>query len=241
MAAPIFFILAGTKTRMVPLGDRAEYCPRCLHLSRFEVRSVQQAKHLYYVPLGYHEQGRIKECGVCGAELACDPTAAFVPDRLGLDELLQRTNPGLTPERVAQVEAELDAEGGPEARLDRAVANFLRINEPLVKAAGRNVSLLTFLAGLGLLAVSVVAFTEAGPWVGLPVSVAAVALAVKIHRWETHRAAARKLGSRLRTFLACKGLSLAEFERRGAAAGLRTPSLQRHLRTAHYDELRQPG
>lgn len=240
MAAPMFFIVWGTKVRVRPVGTRADYCPGCLHLSQFTMKSVQVSKHLYYIPLGYHEQSRIKECTICGGLFNADSNErCSACDDQSFETLLTETNPALTADKVAAIEAELDAKGGSEARRERALQYFLEKQNSVLTDARKQVGFLTFLTLVACLAPIICAFAEGGPTWGFAAMIMSVGMLLFVQRWDAHRQAAKVIKPRLVRFLGCKHFPFDDLERHCAGNGSKFSRLCRHFATGRYDDLRR--
>jgi hypothetical protein len=95
----------GSATETTDLGVVAEQCPRCERPTPCAVRAVCQGCYVFFVKLTAAARETSCRCSVCEASFPCElwRYRALVPAaeaaRLSVEDLLARTNPGLT-ERV---------------------------------------------------------------------------------------------------------------------------------------------
>jgi hypothetical protein len=233
----MMFFEAGHWGHLRLLGERADYCPGCLQLSRFTVRSIRECPHLYFIPLEESKEvERVSECDLCGAVI--HGLRSYSTARgASLQQLIAETNPSLNDERVARLEAELNA-AGPDARTEKALNWFLAQQERLLKKIRSGLGPLALLVSLPLSLFALRAFVIGGPRWGWPTAIVAAVLGVSIDRWDKERRAAKQIKPRLRAFLACKGLTLQELDRRFADDPSPFCQLRRHLRKRYYEDLR---
>ena len=95
------YVDKGLRTRVRRLGERADYCPGCLQLARFKVRSMDERPYLFVIPLeDWKEVSRASECTICGAVFNGIKSYSKLHNA-SLEQLLAETNPGMTPEQIA--------------------------------------------------------------------------------------------------------------------------------------------
>jgi hypothetical protein len=239
MCVPFFLVVWGTKIRARRLGDRADYCPGCLQVSRFTVQTVEESKHIYLVPLGYRERERLKQCALCGTIVRGRSDEPYLTDpQLPLRTLLGATNPGLTAERVAEIEARSERERDPQSRRDKSLVCFLRRQTDELRHAFGKVDFPTAAIGIALALVCFATFFYAGPIWAASASVVSVWLGGRFHRSMSHHRAAQVILPRVLRFLAAQGIPFAEFEAGVRGKSPRDRRLLRHFARGPYDGLR---
>jgi len=99
------WIIWGKTTETKDLGVVAEYCPRCEQITPCVVQAVSEEDHVLFVKITEATKESSCLCRVCGSSFPCQlwrfPDLVPVQEAaaLSLEDLLTRTNPGLT-ERV---------------------------------------------------------------------------------------------------------------------------------------------
>jgi hypothetical protein len=233
----MFFISWGTTSRIRACGDRAEFCPGCLQPTRFTVKTLQTANHLYGIPLGYAEVARYGECSICGARI--EPMFANDVAQVGtlsFESLLAKTNPRLTPERI---EVLMGVAGEAEYRLEQALRYFLSKLDSIMKEECKHWGNYTQITLLCMLVVLPFVFGLGGVVVGIVCSVFAVTGMLLVRRLESAHRIARVIIPRLKAFLAAKGISFEEFEKNLKEKDFPYSKLKRHLASDRYDILRK--
>lgn len=234
-----FYNVYDIKVHIRDVGDRADYCPGCLQLSRFTFKTVEESTRICLVPLGYHEVDRVKECAICGTIVRGRPDELYSTDpEAPLERLVAMTNPGLTEERIATIEAELENADGHQTRRQKSLECFLRRQAEAIANATWNGDLPTTIIdiALGSLCIAATIFVRPVWWV--PICLASAWIAWRFRCAKGHRRAAKRILPRLSRFLAAYNMSFAQFE-----VGLRIESresqrLLRHFTAAAYDDLR---
>jgi hypothetical protein len=83
------------------LGVVAELCPHCARATPCRVTALTEGVHLYFITLASNATAAAARCTLCGGQVPCelwrypDFVAPGEARGLGMEELLQRTNPGL--------------------------------------------------------------------------------------------------------------------------------------------------
>ncbi|MGD9648729.1 MAG: hypothetical protein AB7U73_23665 [Pirellulales bacterium] len=238
----LFFIVWGTKVRQKTLGCRVDFCPGCLRRTTFDVKTVEQASHLYYIPGPYREVARYCECDLCATKTEAPLQISYVRpvevSQLTIDQLAERTNPVLTREREEEIRAELCDKHGEGALKQAAVQSFLANLVPELKQAedlGVG-SLVVLVLGIVLAVFGFIWRVEAG--------IAAVALAVigflGFYWWQYHWRGYRKLSPRIRKFLGdlpCQWSDLTQELDALAQRERAFRKLRRHLSPHRYEQL----
>ena len=232
----MFFMSWGTKTRVRSQGDRAEFCPGCLQPTRFTVKKLLSANHLYGIALGYSHNTMFGECNICGATIEPMFDHAVVPvGTLSYQSLLEKTNPRLTPERI---EVLCDVGGDPESRVEQSLRYFLTKQDAVLKKEQKTLgggSLFVLLASLVLV---LCAFIAGGFYIGMACTILGIIVTGLVHRIGVHYRAAREIRPNLRRFLYSQRISFDELEQKLEANKFSFSKLKRHLTSGKYDAIR---
>jgi hypothetical protein len=232
----MFFVSWGTKSRVRSLGDRAEFCPGCLQPTRFTVKSLQMASHLYGIPLGYSNGTSFGECTICGARIEPMFDDALVPvGTLSYESLLGQTNPRLTPQRI---EVLLDVAGDRKMRLEQSLRYFLAKQEAVLMKERGQLGGGTLFAILALLILVLCAFHGGGVVIGTACAAIAVAAVALAHSLGVRHRASRVILPNLKRFLPSQGVSFGELEQKLQGEKSMFSKLRRHLASNAYDAMR---
>ena len=95
----MFPVISGQRERTRRVGLVADFCERCLSITRHQVIAHLIATHIYYIPIHQQEVDRVALCQVCGSRSLHAPRYQRCLGRAGarfdIRQLLMDTNPGL--------------------------------------------------------------------------------------------------------------------------------------------------
>ena len=207
MAASLFMLWhASVRSRLQ--GIRADYCPGCLCITKHRVTLVEKAHHVLHVSLGYREVARFTECPLCGTASAISPDAPMLSaegaSETTIDDLIEATNAGLTPQRVREIQ-DRDEWSSAELREAHVLRRFCLNQIMEFDLAGKNLSGWTPLVVLLSLALALCVMSYVGPLAGLVAGVALLTVALRVRRKMIDAAAAKKIVPRVRLLLRAIG------------------------------------
>jgi len=222
------------------LGLRADFCDGCLHVTRHEVLSREEAQQTFGFGGKFEEVDRLVQCMVCGTTNGAAAFQQFVDDpRLPFAELIQRTNPDLTDQRLDEIEALVERNFTPQEREWHILDAFFRNQVEEINRAETSAAFWLGTLFVVCTVTTLLTFALADYRIGVAVMVALTAVFVIGRRKILGHAASQTILPRLRSFLKLTGKTLGDLQAHLESDRFHYPRLARHLKMGQYRELRE--